>query len=118
MSKTLTVQCILYNYRFQLLVYFLTVNDVKVCINIQSFNQYRDIHILINYNLLTSIILFRPQRTVQKFACQFIIEQLWASIEAAFLSFNLFQGDEGRSTFAMSKLQWGAFRDANEKQDK
>ncbi|XP_078370614.1 acylglycerol kinase, mitochondrial-like [Oculina patagonica] len=28
------------------------------------------------------------------------------------------KGDEGRSTFALSKLHWGAFRDANEKQDK
>ncbi|CAH3127790.1 unnamed protein product, partial [Porites lobata] len=28
------------------------------------------------------------------------------------------KGDEGRSTFAMSNLHWGAFRDANEKQDK
>ena len=34
------------------------------------------------------------------------------------LCFLLFQGDEGRSTFAMSNLHWGAFRDANEKQDK
>ena len=30
----------------------------------------------------------------------------------------LFKGDEGRSTFALSKLHWGAFRDANEKEDK
>lgn len=30
----------------------------------------------------------------------------------------LFKGDEGRPTFALSKLHWGAFRDANEKQDK
>ncbi|XP_020619871.1 acylglycerol kinase, mitochondrial-like isoform X2 [Orbicella faveolata] len=28
------------------------------------------------------------------------------------------KGDEGRPTFALSKLHWGAFRDANEKQDK
>ncbi|XP_027050821.1 acylglycerol kinase, mitochondrial-like [Pocillopora damicornis] len=28
------------------------------------------------------------------------------------------KGGEGRSTFAMSKLHWGAFRDANEKEDK
>ena len=30
----------------------------------------------------------------------------------------LFKGDEGRPTFALSKLHWGAFRDANEKQQK
>lgn len=30
----------------------------------------------------------------------------------------IFKGDEGRPTFALSKLHWGAFRDANEKQDK
>ncbi|XP_044170381.1 acylglycerol kinase, mitochondrial-like isoform X1 [Acropora millepora] len=28
------------------------------------------------------------------------------------------KGDEGRSTFALSNLHWGAFRDANEKEDK
>lgn len=33
------------------------------------------------------------------------------------ISFPL-KGDEGRSTFALSKLHWGAFRDANEKEDK
>ena len=30
----------------------------------------------------------------------------------------IFKGDEGRPTFALSKLHWGAFREANEKQDK
>ncbi|XP_068701793.1 acylglycerol kinase, mitochondrial-like [Montipora foliosa] len=28
------------------------------------------------------------------------------------------KGDEGRSTFALTQLHWGAFRDANEKEDK
>ena len=63
---------------------------------------------------MTNIILFRPQRMVQNFP---LLLNKFGHPQRQ-LSFLLFQGDEGRSTFAMSKLQWGAFRDANEKQDK